>query len=87
MKKEEDEKVEDIRREYLKSLVYEIFFTTANSCEKKKDETTSTIVTCVVRGEGKPLKDCSFTETYFKSYVKLFEATFTDKKCLFNFNK
>ncbi len=85
MKKEEDEKVEDIRREYLKSLVYEIFFTTANSCEKKKDETTSTIVTCVVRGEGKPLKDCSFKETYFKSYVKLFESTFTDKKCLFDY--
>lgn len=85
MKKEEDEKVEDIRREYLKSLVYEIFFTTANSCEKRKDETTSTIVTCVVRGKGKPLKDCSFKETYFKSYIKLFESTFTDKKCLFDY--
>lgn len=85
MKKEEDEKVEDIRREYLKSLVYEIFFTTANSCEKRKDETTSTIVTCVVRGEGKPMKDCSFLATDFKRYVKLFEATFTDKKCLFDY--
>jgi len=85
LKKEEDEKVEDIRREYLKSLVYEIFFTTANSCEKRKDETTSTIVTCVVRGEGKPMKDCSFLATDFKRYVKLFEATFTDKKCLFDY--
>lgn len=85
MKNEEDEKVKDIRHAYLKTLVNDIFITTANSYEKRKDEKSSAIVTCVVRGEGTALKDCSFKATDFKRYVKLFEATFTDKKCLFDY--
>jgi len=85
MNNEEDEKIEDRRREYLKELVKDIFFTTANSYAKKKNELTSSVETYVVRGKGTPLKDCSFKETDFKRYVKLFEATFTDKKCIFEY--
>ena len=45
MNNEEDEKIQDIRREYLKKIVKGVFFTTANSCVDRTNEDKSSTST------------------------------------------
>ncbi|MCR4638486.1 hypothetical protein [Ruminococcus sp.] len=80
MKNGEDKKVKDIRRDYFKELINDVFQITTIKCDKGMDEKTPTTV---ILGKGTPLKDCSFKATDSKKYEDLFIATFVDKECVF----
>lgn len=72
--------MEDKRYEYLKKLINNIFDTLANSYRIDDGDTG-----IIVRGKGKEICKCTFTEKYRKDYIKLFEITFTYKKCKFEY--
>lgn len=80
LQKTKIDRTEDIRHTYLRKLVKNVFGTISNSI--KKDNVNSIII---IRGKGKELKDCSFTEKYYFEYVELFKYTFTRKNCTFEY--
>lgn len=71
----------DIRHEYLSKLVNKIFDTKVNSIDRSKDNKV-----IVIRGRGKEIGKCSFTELYRKDFTKLFEYTFTYEQCEFRYD-
>ncbi len=70
----------DVRHELLTSLIKNIFVTLVNSTIHNEDNSFT-----VIRGKGKEIDKCSFTDLYRTYYINLFEYTFTRKNCEFKY--
>lgn len=74
------EEKKDKRYEYLKKIIKNVFETLANS-HRIADGNTGIIV----RGKGKEICKCTFSEKYRKDCIELFEIAFAYKKCRFEY--
>lgn len=74
------EEKKDKRYEYLRKLTKNVFETLANGY--RIDDGNTGII---VRGKGKEICKCTFSEKYRKDYIELFEITFAYKKCKFEY--
>ena len=70
----------DERHRKLSSLIKNIFSTKVNSTEKINDDCV-----CVIRGEGREIGKCKFTDLYRADFSKLFEYTFIHQNCEFKY--
>lgn len=71
----------DIRHDYLYGIVNAVFDIKVNSTRRIDDKKV-----IVIRGRGKEIGKCTFTELYQKYFNDLFEYTFTYDQCEFEYH-